>query len=164
MSINPFLMPFIFEYHDLDGFEGLVDLVNGKHLLSGHDTGFGKLIDEKILPYVFGAQKLDKNFRASTPPYIESYFNEIDHIITRDDGSKELLSLKAGRWTIQLTMAQQLNHAFNEILSRHGDVIDKIVVIANSSSRGWSRCTSNTPSSFFEFEKVGGSMKIRSNC
>lgn len=41
---------------------------------------------------------------------------------------KSLLSLKASRWTIQLTMAVQLNKAFNEILHKHKDKYDEIVV------------------------------------
>ncbi len=44
-------------------------------------------------------------------------FDEIDHIIpaTKLKPAK-LLSLKAGRWTIQLTMAVQLNKIFKELL------------------------------------------------
>lgn len=128
MSINPFLLPFLFKYHDLDSFEGLADLVIASHLMTGHNTGFGKLIDEKILPNVFGAQKLDAKFRRDTPPFNRACFNEVDHLIVREDGRVELLSLKAGRWTIQLTMAVQLNYAFNEILQNHSDVADNIVV------------------------------------
>ena len=128
MSINPFMMPFLFDYHDLNSFEDLADLVIASHLMTGHNTGFGKLIDEKILPDVFGAQKLDSKFRKSTLPFNESCFDEIDHILTRDDGKKELLSLKAGKWTIQLTMAVQLNAAFNEIRHKHPEVSDNIAV------------------------------------
>ena len=59
MSINPFLMPFLYDYHNLNSLEGLVDLKITSHLMTGHNTGFGKFIDEKILPSVFGAKKLD---------------------------------------------------------------------------------------------------------
>lgn len=128
MSINPFLMPFLFSYHDLGSFEDLADLVIASHLMTGHNTGFGKLIDEKILPNVFGAQKLDAKFRRETPPFNKSCFDEVDHIITREDGTKELLSLKAGKWTIQLTMAVQLNAAFKEITENHTDIADNVVV------------------------------------
>lgn len=128
MSVNPFLMPFLFKYHDLENFEELADLIIASHLMVGHNTGFGKLIDEKILPNVFGAQKLDAKFRRVTPPFNESCFDEIDHRIIRDDGRVELLSLKAGRWTIQLTMAVQLNLAFNEIIENHPEISDNIVV------------------------------------
>ena len=128
MSVNPFLLPFLFDYHNLSGFDGLADLVIASHLMTGHNTGFGKLIDEKILPNVFGATKLDSKYRKNNLPFNEPCFDEIDHYIVRPDGRKELLSLKAGRWTIQLTMAVQLNAAFNEILAAHPDVADDIVV------------------------------------
>jgi len=128
MSINPFMMPFLFDYHNLQSFEDLADLVIASHLMTGHNTGFGKLIDEKILPNVFDAKKLDTKFRKNTPPFSESCFDEIDHLIEREDGTTELLSLKAGKWTIQLTMAVQLNAAFNEILNQHPDVANNIAV------------------------------------
>lgn len=128
MSVNPFLMPFLFDYHDLDSFEDLAELVIASHLMTGHNTGFGKLIDEKILPFVFGAQKLDRKFRNETPPYNESCFDEVDHLIKRKDGTTELLSLKAGKWTIQLTMAVQLNSAFHEILENYPKLTNNIIV------------------------------------
>lgn len=128
MSVNPFLMPFIFDYHGLDNFEQLVDLLVAGHLITGHNTGFGKLIDEKILPNVFGTTKLDRAFRSSNPPFDNSSFNEIDHIVSRSDGTTELLSLKAGKWTIQLSMAIQLNTAFNEIKRFYGHIANNIVV------------------------------------
>jgi hypothetical protein len=43
-------------------------------------------------------------------------FDEIDHLVKRPSGHPDLLSLKASKWTIQLTMAVQLNHAFKEIV------------------------------------------------
>lgn len=128
MSINPFLMPFLFDYHDLASLDDLVDLIIASHLMTGHATGFGKLIDEKILPNVFGTKKLDATHRAANLPLNNSCFDEIDHYIIRENGVRQLLSLKAGRWTIQLTMAVQLNAAFHEILENHGDVVDEIVV------------------------------------
>ena len=128
MSVNPFLLPFLFDYHDLDDFDGLADLIIASHLMIGHGTGFGKLIDEKILPNVFNTLKLDSTYRKKTQPYLEAAFNEIDHLIIRPDGTKELLSLKAGKWTIQLTMAMQLNTSFNEILTTHPGLCNKIVV------------------------------------
>ncbi|MBP7510173.1 MAG: hypothetical protein KA807_20345 [Prolixibacteraceae bacterium] len=128
MSINPFMMPFLFDYHDLSNIEELVDLIVASHLMTGHATGFGKLIDEKILPNVFDTKKLDSQFRKETKPFNESCFDEIDHLVLRSNGSKQLLSLKAGRWTIQLTMAVQLNKAFNEIINRYSSKYNKIVV------------------------------------
>jgi len=45
-----------------------------------------------------------------------SVFDKIDHIILPAQGKPaKLLSLKAGGWTIQLTMAVQLNKAFEEL-------------------------------------------------
>lgn len=128
MSINPFMTPFIFDYHSLEDFDELVEAIIAKHLMTGHDTGFGKLIDEKILPRVFGAFKLDKSYRSLNEPFIHSCFDEIDHIIPRENGKIELLSLKAGKWTIQLTMAVQLNKSFNEILNSYPEISDNIVV------------------------------------
>lgn len=128
MSVNPFIAPFLFDYHDLQNFEEYVDLIIASHLVTGHNTGFGKLVDEKFLPNVFLTTKLDSAFRRVTPPFGQSCFDEIDHVIERDDGSVDLLSLKAGRWTIQLTMAVQLNAAFNEILNEYPDKCNNIVV------------------------------------
>ena len=128
MSVNPFLMPFLFDYHNLENFEHLADLIIASHLMTGHNTGFGKLIDEKVLPRVFDAQKLDAKFRITTPPFNEACFDEIDHLVKRPDGNLELLSLKAGKWTIQLTMAVQLNRAFSEILEKHPDLATDISV------------------------------------
>ena len=68
MSVNPFLLPFLFDYHDLDGFEKLADLLMAAHLMTGHATGFGKLVDEKILPNVFKTKKLDSSFRRLNSP------------------------------------------------------------------------------------------------
>ena len=115
MTVNPFLLPIIFELHNIADFEELSDFLVGSHLMIGHSTGFGKLIDEKFLPQVFGTEKLTKHYRRNNYPLINPCFNEIDHIIRRNNENIDLLSLKAGRWTIQLTMAMQLNHSFNKI-------------------------------------------------
>jgi hypothetical protein len=128
MTINPFMAPFLYEFHDLKNFGDILDLLISSHLMIGHSTGFGKLVDEKILPNVFGTHKLDKKNRAGTARFLESYFDEIDHLILRPDGSKELLSLKAGRWTIQLAAATQLNRSFHEIVNRYGPDYKGIVV------------------------------------
>lgn len=128
MSVNPLMLPIIFEFHGLQNFDELSDLLVGSHLMVGHSTGFGKLIDEKILPNVFGTTKLDADFRESTEPYHESCFDEIDHIIPRDGSEPDFLSLKSSKWTIQLTMAVQLNAAFKEIIDSHSDTFRKIIV------------------------------------
>jgi hypothetical protein len=127
MSINPFLAPFLFDYHDLHNFEEYVDLIIASHLFTGHNTGFGKLIDEKFLPNVFETTKLNARYRRLAPPFNKSCFDEIDHIV-KINGATELLSLKAGKWTIQLTMAVQLNMAFQEILTQHPQASNNIVV------------------------------------
>ncbi|GAB3005194.1 hypothetical protein GCM10027284_23720 [Cyclobacterium sediminis] len=128
MSMNPFLVPFLYEYHNLKNLGEFVDLILSSHLMIGHNTGFGKLVDEKILPQVFGTTKLDRKFRLENPPLENSSFNEIDHLVPRDDGKFDLLSLKAGRWTIQLSMAIQLNRSFADILKFYGATYNNIVV------------------------------------
>lgn len=128
MSVNPFLLPILFDFHNANSFSDLSEFIVGSHLMTGHNTGFGKLIDEQILPKVFGTKKLGKKYREKNPPLLESHFNEIDHIVQQADGTTHLLSLKAGRWTIQLTMAMQLNRSFNEILNRYGERFDGITV------------------------------------
>ena len=116
MSVNPFLLPLIFGIHQFQNFDELAEFLVAAHLSTGYATGFGKLIDEKILPQVFGTTKLDKATRRNHPLCL-SAFDEIDHIIPAAQGEPaKLLSLKAGRWTIQLTMAVQLNKAFKELL------------------------------------------------
>ena len=116
MSVNPFLLPLIFGIHNFKNFDELAEFLVAAHLSTGYATGFGKLMDEKILPKVFGTTKLDKATRKSRPLSM-SVFDEIDHIVGGRDGKPaKLLSLKAGRWTIQLTMAVQLNKTFAELL------------------------------------------------
>lgn len=114
MSVNPFLLPLICGIHQFKNFDELAEFLVAAHLSTGYATGFGKLIDEKILPKVFGTTKLDKATR-KTRPLSMSVFDEIDHIVPSGHG--KLLSLKAGRWTIQLTMAVQLNEAFKQLIN-----------------------------------------------
>jgi len=128
MSLNPFLVPFLYDYHDLESLDDFVELVLASHLMIGHNTGFGKLIDEKILPGVFKTIKLDKAYRENNGILINSAFNEIDHLVTNSEGNIELLSLKAGKWTIQLAMAMNLNRSFSEILRFYGTEYQKIIV------------------------------------
>ena len=80
------------------------------HLANGHATGFGKMIDEKILPRVFGTKRLDSSCRDEAP-YNREIFDDIDHVVARRDG-EYLLSLKAGAWTIQLGQAMGLYRHF----------------------------------------------------
>jgi hypothetical protein len=134
MSVNPFLLPLIASIHTFNDFGELAEFLVAAHLSTGYATGFGKLVDEKILPKVFGTVKLDKEARRVRPLSL-SIFDEIDHIIPPAAGrSLKLLSLKAGRWTIQLTMAVQLNKAFEELITRRdsqrldGFAFDEIAV------------------------------------
>ena len=115
MAVNPFLIPLLLALGDIDSIDELAHLLLAGHFSVGHATGFGKLIDEKILPHVFRTTKLNSSFRKALP-WLQSMFDEIDHLVTMPNGDRYLLSLKAGRWTIQLTMAVQLNKAFAEIL------------------------------------------------
>jgi hypothetical protein len=36
MSTNPFMLPFLLEFHSLDDFDGLADLTLSSHLITGH--------------------------------------------------------------------------------------------------------------------------------
>ncbi len=114
MAINPFMAPLVVGLHSHVTFDELAELLLDSHLMGGHATGFGKLVDEKILPEVFKTIKLDKAFRRIMP-YTLPVFTEIDHIVSRG-GERFLLSLKSSRWTIQLTMAKELNKSFKELL------------------------------------------------
>lgn len=127
MAINPFLIPILFELHDATTFSDLGELLLVGHLVGGHNTSFGKLIDEKVLSRVFGTFKLDKKYRKENAPFTESCFNEIDHVVMRD-GQPILLSLKASRWSIQLTMAKEINTSFDHIKRHHGKTYPKVVV------------------------------------
>jgi hypothetical protein len=126
MTVNPLMAPLVTQLHGLESGDQLVDLLVTSHLMTGHATGFGKLIDEKIIPNVFGAKKLSPEFRRTNPPFDESCFDDIDHVVVRQDGSIDLLSLKASTWTIQLAAAVQLNRAFSEISNRHRSKIRSI--------------------------------------
>jgi len=128
MSVNPFLLPVLFDLHNSTNLEELNKLMIVSHLMTGHNTGFGKLVDEKILPDVFGTQKLDAKFRHANKPYNSACFDEVDHLVPRKGSAIDLLSLKAGKWTIQLTMAVQLNSAFREILATYPGKFHEIAV------------------------------------
>lgn len=130
MAINPFLAPLMLSLGDITSFDELAHLLLAGHFSTGHATGFGKLVDEKVLPHAFKTTKLDAAFRRNAP-WSSPIFDEIDHVVRRADGRTYLLCLKAGRWTIQLTMAVQLNHAFVRLIEArsNGEVeFDGIVV------------------------------------
>lgn len=115
---NPFLLPLVAALHGVESVDELGEILLAGHLIGGHNTGFGKLFDEKLLPRVFDTKKLDKKFRVSTPPYSQSAFNDIDHVVPRR-GYDDLLSLKASRWTINLGGAKDLNRSFEQIRLHH---------------------------------------------
>jgi hypothetical protein len=131
MAINPFLLPLISALHGYSTVSELAAFQMSGHLAVGHATGFGKLIDEKVLPEVFGVSKLSAAFRRERE-LNASMFDEVDHIVERRLGPPDLLSLKAGRWTIQLTMAAKLNSSFAELIDARdrGEIeqFDKIVL------------------------------------
>ncbi len=129
MAINPFMAPAIMALHSHARFGDLAELLLGGHFMTGHSTGFGKLVDEKLLPNVFQTTKVDKGFRA-TPPYDSELFDEIDHLVGKGS-STVLLSLKASRWSIQLTMAKQLNRTFYQLVTAraNGEVQFKQIVV-----------------------------------
>lgn len=129
MTMNPFMAPAVAGIHGLDSIDNLIQLYVSAHLMTGHATGFGKLVDEKILPRVFGTRKLDAQYRRATQPLSASRYDEIDHIVQVPGKTKPtLLSLKASRWTIQLSMATALNRSFEEIKQQDSDIFDGVVV------------------------------------
>jgi hypothetical protein len=131
VAINPFLTPLA---QELNGYESITELAAffaTGHLLDGHQTGFGKLVDERILPNVWGTTKLSEPFRDANPPYDAPMFGVIDHLVPKDDGTQDLLSLKAGRWSIQLGQALNMNNSFVNLLEARdrGEVaFDRIVI------------------------------------
>lgn len=116
-AVNPFLWPIIMSMHGFKTFRELAAFQLAGHLVEGHATGFGKLVDEKILEEVFGTKKLDAAFRRDNPEFLKPEFDNIDHVVPRVDGL-DLLSLKAGRWSIQLGQAVQLNRSFQVLLDQ----------------------------------------------
>ena len=80
-AINPFLLPIIMSMHGFASIRDLAFFMLSGHLVEGHATGFGKLIDEKILSNVFGTIMVDRKFRKDNPEYQASQFDNIDHIV-----------------------------------------------------------------------------------
>ncbi|WP_338468000.1 hypothetical protein RXV95_05440 [Novosphingobium sp. ZN18A2] len=129
MEVNPFLAPLICALHGLDDARELANFVTAGHFYIGHGTGFGKLIDEKILPRAFGTEKLDKAFRLRND-LTDPAFDDIDHIVRKPEGIY-LLSQKASKWTIQLGQAMGLNRSFKSLLNMRdrGEIdFQKIIV------------------------------------
>jgi len=129
MEVNPFMAPLISALHGHTNFIELADFLLGGHFAIGHATGFGKLIDEKILPRVFGTTKLDKANRRDSI-FQRSCFDNIDHVVHKN-GQDTLLSLKASKWTIQLGQAVELNKSFKDIrdlFQAHEHGYDEVVI------------------------------------
>jgi hypothetical protein len=116
-AVNPFLIPIVMGMHGFANFNDMAAFMLAGHLTEGHATGFGKLIDEKVLPWVFGTVKLDAGFRRNNPPFHLPEYDNIDHIVPRQ-GAPDLLSLKAGKWSIQLGQAVQLNRSFQVLVRK----------------------------------------------
>ena len=116
--------------HSQATFSELADLLLAGHFMAGHATGFGKLIDEKLLPNLFGTTKLDKAFRKKRP-FNQPVFTEIDHIINPGTADAVFLSLKSSRWTIQLTMAEKMNGAFKQLIDKRtaGEIAFRKIVV-----------------------------------
>lgn len=114
MEVNPFMAPLVSALHGHGDFEELAEFLLGGHFAIGHATGFGKLVDEKILPRVFGTKKLDAAARKD--PILKLHpFDNIDHIVTKQS-EVVLLSQKASKWTIQLGQAVELNKSFEALI------------------------------------------------
>lgn len=131
MAINPFLWPMLMELNGYEELEELTTYIIAGHLSDGHATGFGKLVDERIVPNVFGTTKLSASFRSRHPPFDEARYGVIDHIVDHPDGRRDLLPLKAGRWSIQLGQAKNMNRDFAAILAeraRGGVRFDRLVI------------------------------------
>lgn len=130
MEVNPFMAPLISALHGHEGFLELAEFLLGGHFSIGHATGFGKLVDEKILPRVFGTTKLDRDARRAGL-FNKSCFDNIDHVVHKGD-KQILLSLKASKWTIQLGQAVELNKSFKDIrdLFEAAEHLHEQVVIA----------------------------------
>ncbi len=125
LNINPFLMCAIKDFHQIKDQESLAQFMLIWHLGGGHATSLGKMIDERLLPNVFGTTRLDTTCRHQEP-YNQPPFDDIDHVAHRQNGDY-LLSLKASAWTIQYGQAMGLYRNFKELgdlgLQRKGIVV-----------------------------------------
>jgi hypothetical protein len=113
LNINPFMLAALEEFHGFHSLSDMATFVFTYHAAAGHSTAFGKVFDEKILPSVFGTRKLNAAYRVEGE-YSAAAYNEIDQVVGGEAGFY-MLSLKAGPWTIQDTMAHTMYKAFKEI-------------------------------------------------
>ena len=128
MAVNPFVVPILWDFHVHDSFSDLGALLLDAHLMVGHATGFGKLVDEKLLPRVFGTTKLTQEYRNTHDPLSKACYDDTDHIVQRPNGKPALLSMKASKWTIQLAQAVNLNRSFSAIRESYDYMWSEIVV------------------------------------
>lgn len=115
VNLNPFLMLALAPaYNIFSPFEAAEYLQNSK-LHHGDATAFGKFIEDKILP----------PFGVSRPPEKTEnpeLYSPID-VETTVDGSRYLLSLKSGPWTMNQSHANEMINRFPEIHERTGNVL-----------------------------------------
>ncbi len=116
MAVNPFMAPVLMALHSHMSFGELGKFLLDGHFVGGHSTGFGKLVDEKLMDKLFGSTKLTKRFRSENSPYNEPHFGNVDHVIGVGRSDQVLMSVKASRWTIQLGQAESINNSFANLL------------------------------------------------
>ncbi len=119
LRLNPFQLRLVRRFHGLDTPARVVSYLVDGRLHAGEETAYGWLVD-LFLPPIFGA---------STPPEREQQhkwegFKEIDKEVVRPNPAdgiprRHLVSLKAGPWTINDTMAQRMAANVRE-LQRYG--------------------------------------------
>jgi len=115
VNINPFLMLALAPaYNIFSPFEAAEHIQNSK-LHHGDATAFGKFIEDKILP-PFGVM------RPAEKDADPDLYSPID-VEARVEGSRYLLSLKSGPWTMNQAHANEMIASFPEIHDRTGDQI-----------------------------------------
>jgi hypothetical protein len=120
VNINPFLMLALAPaYNIFSPFEAAEYIQNSK-LHHGDATAFGKFIEDKILPRFGVSQPAEKN---ADP----NLYSPID-VETTVEGSRYLLSLKSGPWTMNQAHANEMSTTFPTIHDRTGaDLVIGIV-------------------------------------
>jgi hypothetical protein len=112
ININPFLMLALAPaYNIFSPFEAAEYIQNSK-LHHGDSTAFGKFIEDKILPPFGVSQPPEK---ATNP----DLYSPIDAEVTIE-GSRYLLSLKSGPWTMNQSHANEMSTAFPKIHTETG--------------------------------------------
>jgi hypothetical protein len=113
VNLNPFLMLALAPaYNIFSPFEAAEYLQNSK-LHHGDATAFGKFIEDKILP-PFGVT------RPAEKDEMPGLFSPID-VETTVEGTRYLLSLKSGPWTMNQSHANEMVSRFPEIHEKTGD-------------------------------------------